>query len=90
MTQQYFGYIPPRNNGNKMVHIRVVDNVTGVNGGFRQNVFLREIVNGLMGFTVFYILVDSMFIFSEGRRCLHDSLARTKVIKEEVEPEHSK
>jgi len=46
------------------------------------NVLLRSWVNGLIGLVVpFYGLVDILFIFGSERRCLHDLIAGTVVVK---------
>ena len=39
------------------------------------------IVNGLIGIIPGYGLVDVLFIFGAERRCLHDYIARTKVVE---------
>lgn len=66
--------------GKRMVNIRVVC-LNGTNGGFVTNVLMREILNGLIGIIPFYSLVDVLFIFSDERRCIHDHIAGTRVIK---------
>lgn len=67
--------------GKKMVNIRIVVCRTGQNGGFVPNVLLRVIVNGLLGFIPLYGIVDVLFIFRSDRRCLHDLIAGTTVVK---------
>jgi len=42
---------------------------------------LRNIVNTLLGFIPLYGIIDTLFIFGESRRCLHDKLADTIVVK---------
>jgi uncharacterized RDD family membrane protein YckC len=42
---------------------------------------LRNIVNALLGFIPLYGVIDALFIFGESRRCLHDKLADTIVVK---------
>ena len=42
---------------------------------------LRTIVNMLLGIIPFYGIIDPLFIFGESRRCLHDKLADTIVVK---------
>ncbi len=66
--------------GKRMVDIKIVK-LDESNGGFVTNVLLREIVNGLIGIVPFYGLVDILFIFSEERRCIHDHIAGTRVVK---------
>ena len=61
----------------------IFDNETNENGGFVKNVILRYFVPSLINsvtFSVFYI-VDILFIFGEERKCVHDKIAKTKVIK---------
>jgi uncharacterized RDD family membrane protein YckC len=42
---------------------------------------LRNVLNGLISIIPLYGLIDSIFIFGEARRCLHDQIADTIVIK---------
>jgi uncharacterized RDD family membrane protein YckC len=42
---------------------------------------LRNVVNGLLGVVPLYGIVDTLFIFGESRRCLHDKIADTIVVK---------
>jgi uncharacterized RDD family membrane protein YckC len=55
------------------------------NPGFVKASLLRSFVNGLIGSIpvvgAAYSLVDICFIFRDDRRCLHDLLAGTKVVK---------
>jgi len=44
-------------------------------------IFLRNILNGIIGFVPLYGIVDILFIFSDNRQCLHDKLADTIVVK---------
>ena len=44
-------------------------------------IWLRNVLNGLISIIPFYGLIDSLFIFGEARRCLHDQIADTIVIK---------
>lgn len=41
----------------------------------------RNIVNGLLGVIPLYGLIDVLFIFGNARRCVHDYIADTIVIK---------
>lgn len=68
--------------GKKIFGIKIVKRDDLQNGGFVTNVLLRAIVNALIGFMPFYDLVDILFIFTEEKRCLHDRIAGTIVIKE--------
>ncbi|MCH8309588.1 MAG: RDD family protein [Chloroflexi bacterium] len=67
--------------GKKALNIRIVKVNTGRNGGFVPNVLLRAILNGLLGFIPIYSFVDILFIFRADRRCIHDLIAGTVVVK---------
>jgi uncharacterized RDD family membrane protein YckC len=67
--------------GKKVMKIKIIKTETNTNGGFVPNVLLREIVNGLLGIIPFYSLVDVLLIFREDRRCIHDFIAGTTVVK---------
>ena len=67
--------------GKKIMKIKIIKRDTGENGGFVSNVLLRWVLNGLLGFIPFYALVDILFIFREDRRCIHDMMAGTKVVR---------
>ncbi len=49
-----------------------------------KTLLLRAIVNGMIGMVPYvggiYGLIDSLFIFREDRRCVHDLIAGTKVV----------
>ncbi len=50
--------------------------------GFFNGVLVRSWVSGVLGSAVgCYSIVDAVFIFGDERRCLHDYMAGTKVIK---------
>jgi uncharacterized RDD family membrane protein YckC len=44
-------------------------------------IWLRNVVNTILGIIPFYGFIDVLFIFGESRRCVHDHLADTIVIK---------
>lgn len=67
--------------GKKLMGLRFVRADTGRNGGFVTNVLLRAGVNGLLGMTIIYFVVDSLFLLFRNRLCLHDYIAGTKVVK---------
>ena len=71
--------------GKKLLGIKIVNFDDETNPGFVKAVLLRGIVNGLIGLIpvvgIVYSLVDICFIFRDDRRCLHDLLASTKVVK---------
>src|SRR5688500_16556596 len=68
--------------GKKLMSLRIVKTDTGRNGGFVPNVLLRALVGqGLLGVIPLYGLVDALFIFRDDRRCIHDMVAGTTVVK---------
>ena len=67
--------------GKRLLGIRIVLKDTLQNGGFVVNVLKRGFLNGLLSLIPGYFLVDSLFIFRENRRCLHDLIAGTVVIQ---------
>lgn len=71
--------------GKRMLEIRVVDIATGAIPSLPRQLGIRY---GLMWFTgslpligVFIGLIDSLLIFRSDRRCLHDHVAGTKVVR---------
>lgn len=66
--------------GKKWMGVKIVK-MDGSPPGFVHAFLLRAIVNGLIGIVPFYSLVDILFIFREDRRCIHDLIASTKVVK---------
>jgi len=42
--------------------------------------WLRNVLNGLISVIPIYGIIDSLFIFSESRQCLHDKIADTIVV----------
>jgi uncharacterized RDD family membrane protein YckC len=71
--------------GKKLMNIKIVVFDDDANPGFVKAVLLRLIVNGIIGLVpiigFIYTLVDICFIFREDRRCIHDLIAGTKVVK---------
>lgn len=67
--------------GKKALGITIVRVRDGLNGGLWTNVILRMIFNSILGFIPFYSILDLLFIFRDNRRCLHDELAGTMVVK---------
>ena len=65
--------------GKKMVGIKVVRS-DGSPASLGRIVWLRNILNGVIAIIPVYGFVDSLFIFSESRQCLHDKIADTIVI----------
>ena len=67
--------------GKRLGGIRIVMMSAGENGGFVPNVLLRAWLNFIIGIIPLYGLVDVLFIFREDRRCIHDLIAGTRVIR---------
>ncbi len=67
--------------GKQIMGIKIVKVDSGRNGGFTTNVLLRSVLNSIIGFVPLYSLVDIFFIFREDRRCIHDLIAGTRVIR---------
>jgi uncharacterized RDD family membrane protein YckC len=66
--------------GKKMVGIKVVRS-DGSQASLGRIVWLRNVLNGIIAVIPAYGIIDSLFIFSESRQCLHDKIADTIVIK---------
>jgi len=67
--------------GKRLLSIRIIGIEGGEIGGFARLVLLRSGVNGLLSIIPLYALLDALLIFREDRRCLHDLIAKTRVIK---------
>ncbi len=71
--------------GKRVMKIKIVRVSDQENGGFVTNVLLRGIVSGLPSLIPIlgnlYTLVDILFIFGSERRCIHDLIAGTYVVK---------
>ena len=67
--------------GKKLLGTRIVMKDTMENGGFVVNVLKRGFLNGLLSLIPGYFLVDSLFVFREDRRCIHDMIAGTVVVQ---------
>jgi uncharacterized RDD family membrane protein YckC len=71
--------------GKRVVGIKIVRYDTGANPGFVSVVLLRWLVPGLIGAVPYlgfvFAVVDCCFIFRADRRCIHDLIAGTKVVK---------
>jgi uncharacterized RDD family membrane protein YckC len=66
--------------GKKIIGIKVVRS-DGSKASLGRIFWLRNVVNGVLGFVPLYGLVDVLLIFGEARQCVHDKLADTIVIK---------
>lgn len=71
--------------GKRVLNIRIVLFRDNSNPGFLHAWLLRNLVPGLIGVVPYvgflFVLVDLCFIFGEQRRCVHDYIAGTKVVK---------
>ena len=71
--------------GKKLLDVRIVRFEDNTNPGFVKAFLLRAFVNGLIGaiplIGVVYSLVDICFIFRDDKRCIHDLIAGTQVVK---------
>ncbi len=70
--------------GKRAIGIKVVRS-DGSKASLARIFWLRNVVNGLPSFipivSLIYWLVDTLMIFGESRRCLHDRIADTIVVK---------
>lgn len=71
--------------GKRIVGIRIVRCSTGALPGFVHGWLLRSCLIGIIGLVPvagsIFSLVDICFIFGANRRCIHDLMADTKVVK---------
>lgn len=71
--------------GKKWLGIRIVSHPDCQQAGFVKAVLLRGFVNGIIGaiplLGLLYSITDIFFIFREDRRCIHDLIASTQVVK---------
>lgn len=71
--------------GKKVMGLRIVKTADMSNGGFVTNVLLRAFASAAVTlvpiFGTLFAMADPLFIFREDRRCLHDYIAGTCVIK---------
>ena len=78
-----------QNLGKLLVGVRVVRADNGAPAGFVRGVLLRFslpvtlviVLNGFFMLGFVFLLVDYAFMFREDRRCLHDLIAGTKVVR---------
>jgi len=80
-VQMYYLTTRGQSLGKMALGIRIANAVTGESKGFIQNVFLREVLNSLLCMIPLYFLVDSAFILQDDKRCIHDHIAGTVVVK---------
>jgi len=67
--------------GKRCLDIRIVRLETDENGGFVTNVLVRGVLNGLLCIIPLYGLIDALFVFRDDRRCIHDLIAKTRVVR---------
>jgi len=71
--------------GKRLLNIRIVLFQDNAPPGFLHAWLLRNFVPGIISLVPYlgfiFVLVDALFIFSEQRRCIHDHIAGTKVVK---------
>ena len=63
----------------KWLSIKVV-RVDGTRAGLGRIFWLRNFINVALSLIPLYGIIDSLFIFSESRQCLHDKIADTIVV----------
>lgn len=88
--QVYLMYIRSQSIGKYLLNIQVVNAETGERADFWSYLILREIIGKtlLLGlipvwnffFMPFYFLIDSLFIFRDDSRTMHDLIGGTKVV----------
>lgn len=71
--------------GKRLLKMQIVRMEDDQPAGFGNAFFLRSFCNNLIGTMLFftfgaYFIIDACFIFRDDRRCIHDLLAKTKVI----------
>jgi uncharacterized RDD family membrane protein YckC len=64
----------------RMLDIKVVRS-DGSQASLGRIFWLRNVVNTLLGVIPLYSIIDPLFIFGERRRCIHDLIADTIVVK---------
>lgn len=64
----------------KIVGIKVI-RTDGSPASLGRVFWLRNVVNGVISIVPLYGLIDALFIFHDSRRCLHDKIADTIVVK---------
>ena len=71
--------------GKRFMGVRIILVKDETNGGFVINVLLRGILTAALSVIplvgVLYALTDIGFIFRDDRRCIHDHIAGTRVVK---------
>ncbi len=70
--------------GKRLFKSRIVRDDDDRNGGPATNVLLRTVVAEFLWVIPGYVAVDNLFIFRRSRRCVHDYIAGTKVIRDQL------
>lgn len=85
ITQIYLLTTRGQTLGKKIVGARIVKFEDNSNPGFIHACLLRLIVPSLLNsipvLGLVFFIIDSCFIFRDDRRCIHDLIAGTKVVK---------
>ena len=71
--------------GKRMLKMQIVRVEDGQPAGFGNGFILRTLCNNVIGGLLFftagaYFVIDACFIFRDDRRCIHDLIAKTKVV----------
>ncbi|MCB1225669.1 MAG: RDD family protein [Verrucomicrobiales bacterium] len=67
--------------GKWLIGIRIVNLENDEVPSPKRIILIRTLLNGLFSVIVFYALADVLLIFATDRRCIHDYLASTRVVK---------
>ena len=85
ITQLYLLSTRDQSIGKRIVGIRIVKLVDNSNPGFVKAGLLRTFLPNLIGGIPYvgwiFSIIDCCFIFRDDRRCIHDLIAETKVVK---------
>jgi len=85
ITQIYLLSTRGQSLGKRIVGIKIVKLVDNSNPGFVKAGLLRAFVPSLIGGIPYvgwlFLIIDCCFIFRDDRRCVHDFIAKTKVVK---------
>lgn len=66
--------------GKKLLRIRIVMADTGEHPSWYRLLLLRSFLPAVLSLVPFFSTVNTLLIFQEDRRCLHDLIAGTKVV----------
>jgi uncharacterized RDD family membrane protein YckC len=83
MVQAYFMVRHSQSIGKRIMKIHVIRKTTGERCKFNRYFWMRVCMCNLLDMLIpFFGMVDMLMIYSEERRCLHDRIADTLVVKE--------